>query len=200
MPVILDVAADAGTPALLLRPWLAADMPDLLAAVACEYPQGGLWSHPGVDVPGPGRWTGPRSSGEAALWLAGQDRGWRDGDWLAFAVLDAAQNRAVGHVGLKNRDGGRVGTGGRGEISYWTAPAARGRGIAPAAVRAVTAWAFATFGPARLPAIMLVHDLDNLASCRVAAKSGYPFRELSPASPPRWFTDGHIHLAAAATR
>jgi hypothetical protein len=44
---------------------------------------------------------------------------------------------------------------------------------------------------------LLVHDLDNLASCRVAGKSGYPFRELSPAKPPLWFTDGHIHFAAA---
>jgi RimJ/RimL family protein N-acetyltransferase len=65
-------------------------------------------------------------------------------------------------------------------------------------VRAVTHWAFTTFGAARLPRIMLVHDVDNLASCRVAAKSGYPFREVSPARPPYWFTDGHIHLAEAS--
>jgi hypothetical protein len=47
---------------------------------------------------------------------------------------------------------------------------------------------------------MLVHDVDNPASCRVALKSGYPFRELSPANPPYWFTDGHIHLAEATDR
>jgi RimJ/RimL family protein N-acetyltransferase len=113
-------------------------------------------------------------------------------------VLGAAQDRVVGHVGLKNRDGGQVGSGARGEISYWTAADARGRGIASAAVRAVTHWAFTTFGADRLPAVMLVHDLDNPASCRVAAKSGYPFREVSPANPPFWLTDSHIHLAEAA--
>jgi hypothetical protein len=55
----------------------------------------------------------------------------------------------------------------------------------------VTDWAFRNFGGEHLPCIMLVHDVDNLASCRVALKSGYPFRELSPAKPPYWFTDGH---------
>jgi RimJ/RimL family protein N-acetyltransferase len=187
-------------PALRVRRWLAADMPDLLAAMAGEYPKRGLWSHPDVDVPGPKRWSGPRNCQEAALWLSGQDRGWECGDWLTFAVLDVLQNRAVGHVGLKNRDGGKVGIGERDEISYWTAAAARGRGIAPAAVRAVTAWAFGSFGAERLSRIMLVHDVDNPASCRVAAKSGYPFHELSPANPPYWFTDGHIHLAEATDR
>jgi RimJ/RimL family protein N-acetyltransferase len=74
----------------------------------------------------------------------------------------------------------------------------RGRGIASAAVRAVTGWAFDHFGADRLPRIMLVHDVDNRASCRVAVKSGYPFERLSPASPPLWFT-GHIHAAASLT-
>jgi RimJ/RimL family protein N-acetyltransferase len=175
-------------------------MPDLLAAMAREYPERGLRPHPDLDVPGTQRWSGPRNDQEAAIWLSGQDRGWECGDWLTFAVLDVSQNRAVGQVGLMNRDGGRIGIGERGEISYWTAADARGRGIAPAAVRAVTAWAFSSFGAERLPRIMLVHDLDNPASCRVAAKSGYQFHELSPANPPSWFTDGHIHLAEATAR
>lgn len=197
---MLDIAADGRRPALRVRRWLGVDMPDLLAAMAREYPERGLWSHPDVAVPGPQPWSGPRNEHEAARWLSGQQRGWERGDWLTFAVLDAMQSRAVGHVGLKNRDGGQVGGGGCGEISYWTAADARGRGIAPAAVRAVTQWAFSSFGADRLPRIMLVHDLDNPASCRVAAKSGYPFSEHSPANPPYWLTDGHIHLAEATAR
>ncbi|HUB41760.1 MAG TPA: GNAT family N-acetyltransferase [Streptosporangiaceae bacterium] len=200
MTVALDVAADGDRPALRLRPWRAADMPDLLAAMALEYPSRGLASHPDIKVPGPPRWSGPRNDEEAALWLSGQQRGWAVGDWLTFAVLDAVQNTVVGHVALKNRDGGKVGTGERGEIGYWTAADARGRGIAPAALRAVTDWAFSNFGADGLPRIMLVHDLDNLASCRVALTGGYPFHELSPAKPPYWFTDGHIHLAEAPAR
>lgn len=198
MTVALDIAADGVRPALRLRPWLAADMPGLLNAMARDYPERGLWSHPDVDVPDSESWTGPRDHQEAALWLAGQERGWRGGDWLTFAVLVASADRVVGHVALKNRDGGQVGTGERGEISYWTAVDARGCGIAPAAVRMVTDWAFENFGADGLPRIMLVHDVDNQASCRVAEKSGYPFRELSPANPPYWFTDGHIHVAEAS--
>jgi len=197
MAVVLEIAADRHRPALRVRPWLAADMPELLAAMVREYPERGLWSHPDVDVPGQQLWTGPRNDVEADLWLSGQQRGWDRGDWLTFAVLDASQAKAVGHVGLKNRDGGQVGIGEWGEISYWTAADARGRGIAPAAVRAVTAWAFSSFGAERLPRVMLVHDVGDPASCRVAAKSGYPFHEFSSANPPYWFTDGHIHLAEA---
>ena len=200
MTIVLNIAAATGRPALCARPWRAADMPGLLAAMAIEYPRRGLWSHPDVDVPGPQHWSGPRTEEEAALWLSGQERGWDRGDWLTFAVLDAAAGNVAGHVGLKNRDGGKVGTGERGEVGFWTAPDARGRGIAPAAVRAVTDWAFSTFGADGLPHIMLVHDVDNPASCRVAAKSGYPFQQDSPANPPCWLTDGHIHVADAMTR
>jgi RimJ/RimL family protein N-acetyltransferase len=201
--VVLDIAACGDRPALLARPWLPEDMPDVLAAMALEDPEGdpwkgGPWTHPGVRVSGPHGRTRPRGGEEAALWLSGQERGWRDGDFLAFAVVDASQGRGVGQVALWNRDGGQVGVGESGEIGYWIAADARGRGIAPAVVRAVTHWAFTSFGADRLPRIMLVHDVDNLASCRVAAKSGYPFRELSPANPPYWFTDGHIHLAEAS--
>jgi RimJ/RimL family protein N-acetyltransferase len=195
--VVMDIAPANDRPPLRVRPWLAADMEGLVAAMVREYPSRGIWSHPDVDVPGPQHWTGPRNADEAVLWLSGQERGWKGGDWLTFAVLDAEEDTVVGHVGLKNRDGGQVGAGGRGEIGFWTAADARGRGIAPAALRAVTDWAFRHFGAGRLPGIMLVHDLDNPASCRVAAKGGYPFRELSPANPPFWFTDGHIHLAEA---
>ena len=201
MTVVLDVAANGDQPALRLRPWCAADIPGLLAALAPEDPA--RWPgrfHPDVDVPEAQRWRGPRNDEEAIAWLSGQEHGWACRDWLTFAVLDAPRNMVVGHVGLWNRDGGQVGTGQRGEIGYWTAADARRRGIAPAAVRAVTDWAFSNFGAAGLPRIMLVHDVDNPASCRVALKSGYPFLELSPASPPDWFTDGHIHLAEATVR
>lgn len=189
MTVSLTVAAEGRTPALLLRPWQVTDMPGLLAA-SC-----GLRAEPGI-AGGPGRWTVPRDEDEAATWLADRDHGWHSGDWLTLAVLDQ-HARAVGQVGLKNRAGGRIGDGGFGEIGYWTAADARGLGIAPAAVRAMTRWAFDWFSPDCLPLIMLVHDLDNPASCRVAEKSGYEFRELSPANPPFWHTAGHVHVASS---
>jgi len=190
MAVVLKIAAAGEQPELCVRPWLVVDMPELLAAMNRERPEGGPLSHRPSGL-------GPRNEEEAIRWLSGQEHGWAAGDWLTFAVLDAPRNRVVGHIGLMNRDGGQVGIGGPGEIGYWTAVDVRGCGIAPAAVRAVTRWAFSRFGAKGLPRIMLVHDVENAASCRVAVKSGYPFREFSPANPPHWFTDGHIHLAEA---
>jgi predicted enzyme related to lactoylglutathione lyase len=113
------------------------------------------------------RRAGPAGERDAARWLASQDRGWRDGDRLSFAVLradDAGGFVLAGNVGLKNREeAGRVGERETAEIGYWTAVAARGRGIAPAAVRAVTEWVFEAFAGARLRQVMLVHDVGNPA-------------------------------------
>ena len=158
MPVMspeLHVAAAGRRPGLWLRPWRAEDMPALVAEMGREYPIGGL--HPGPDQyperHAGRRWTGPTDDQDAVDWLASQDRGWAQGGWLTFAVLAEAADGyyLAGHVALKNRDDeGRLGQRETGEIGYWTAVEARGQGVAPAAVRAVTAWAFETFGPASL--------------------------------------------------
>jgi RimJ/RimL family protein N-acetyltransferase len=194
----LCVPAVSRQPALVLRPWRAADIPALAAEMSRKYLLGGMWSGRTALPGGAERRTGPTDERDAARWLASQDRGWRDGDRLSFAVLeadDAGGCVLAGNVGLKNRDeAGRIGERETAEIGYWTAVAARGRGIAPAAVRAVTDWVFDAFAGASLRQIMLVHDVGNPASCRVAEKAGYPFREPSPANPPHWFTDGHIHM------
>jgi RimJ/RimL family protein N-acetyltransferase len=188
----LRVPAVSRQPALILRPWRAADIPALAAEMSREYPTAGMWSRPGerpVRTAPPGRAarrTGSAGERDAARWLASQDRGWRDGDRLSFAVLEAGDaGRCVlaGNVGLKNRAGtGRIGERETAEIGYWTAVAARGRGVAPAAVRAVTDWVFDTFAGPSLRQIMLVHDVGNPASCRVAEKAGYPFQQFSPAN------------------
>jgi RimJ/RimL family protein N-acetyltransferase len=199
----LSVPAASRQPALILRPWQAGDIPALTAEMSRGYLMGGMWSAPderpfGTVPHGGAEVTRPMGERDAARWLASQDRGWHDGDRLCFAVLET--NEAGGcvlaaNVGLKNRHGaGRVGGRETAEIGYWTAIAARGRGIAPAAVRAMTQWAFDAFAGTSLRQIMLVHDVDNRASCRVAEKAGYPFHELSHANPPHWFEDGHIHM------
>ena len=189
MTVELRVPIAASRSALLLRPWLALDMAALAAEMDREYPARGLWP------------AGPRDEQDAVEWLASQDRGWENGGWLTFAVFEEAATSGyclAGHVGLKNREpGGRVGQEETAEISYWTAVRSRGRGVAPAAVRVVTAWAFDAFSAARMRQIMLVHDVANLASCRVADKAGYPFKQFSPANMPFWSTDGHIHMRLA---
>jgi len=206
----LRVPGVSRQPALILRPWAAADVPALAAEMSRGYLLGGMWSRPGerpfmAALPGGAeRRAGPAREDDAARWVASQDRGWRDGDRLCYAVLaadDAGGSVLAGNVGLKNREeAGRIGERETAEIGYWTAVAARDRGVAPAAVRAVTGWVFAAFAGSSLRQIMLVHDVDNPASCRVAEKAGYPFRELSPANPPYWLTDGHIHVRLVGNR
>lgn len=202
----LCVSAVRHQPAMILRPWRATDIPALAAEMSRDHLLGGMWSRRDerplrTVLRGGAERTGPMDK-RAARWLASEDRGWRDGDRLCFAVLevdDVGGCALAGNVGLKNREEtGRIGERETAEIGYWTAVAARGRGIAPAAVRAVTDWLFDAFAGTSLRQIMLVHDVDNPASCRVAEKGGYPFQEFSPANPPHWFADGHIHMRRAS--
>jgi RimJ/RimL family protein N-acetyltransferase len=199
----LCVPAAGRRPALILRPWRVADIPALAVEMSRDYLLGGMWPGPGErpfrTVPrGGAERTGPVGERDAERWIMSQDRGWRDGDRLCFAVLEAdgaGGSVLAGNVGLKNREeAGQVGERETAEVGYWTAVAARGRGVAPAAVRAVTDWVFDAFAGTGLRQVMLVHDVGNLASCRVAGKAGYPFLALSPANPPHWLTDGHIHM------
>ena len=57
MTVVLNIAAEGERPELCVRPWLAVDMPDFLAAMTREGPEGGPRSHPDVDGPGPRNWS-----------------------------------------------------------------------------------------------------------------------------------------------
>ena len=202
MAIKLHAVAEGRGSRLLLRPWLAADMGPLLQEMAREYPRRGLHPNFAVDDAVPG-FTGPTDEQNAVAWQESQDRGWRDGDWLSFAVLERDQSAAgyslVGSVALQgHRAGFPVEQGKVAEISYWTAVSARGRGIASAALQAVTAWAFGSFGASGLAKIKLLHDLDNFASCRVAEKSGYAFAEISPAQPSLGYPAAHLHVAHPA--
>ncbi|MBM0237448.1 GNAT family N-acetyltransferase [Micromonospora sp. ATA32] len=83
------------------------------------------------------------------------------------------------------------------EVGYWTAAPARGRGVAPRALEAVTGWAFTRFAAAGLTRLELLHQVDNPASCRVAEKAGYRFEEVLPARPP-FPRDGHRHVRSSS--
>jgi RimJ/RimL family protein N-acetyltransferase len=56
------------------------------------------------------------------------------------------------------------------ELGYVVAPAARGRGVATAMLRELTAWAFDVVGALR---VVLIVDVANPASERVAERCGY---------------------------
>ncbi|MFF2950550.1 GNAT family N-acetyltransferase [Kitasatospora sp. NPDC057965] len=128
---------------------------------------------------------------EAAGWLETQDRGRAEGSRYSFAVLE--RGVLVGNVVLKRGAPGGAGA----EVGYWTAAAARGRGVAPRALAALTGWAWETFAADGLVRLDLFHEGDNAASCRVAEKAGYPFEALVPAAPPQYPLDGHWHSRPA---
>lgn len=103
-----------------------------------------------------------RTRDQALAWL-GDRRGPGRVEW---AARDAATGTLVGRVGLHTIDEEQRCA----EIGYAVAAGRRGRGLARAMVDAVTAYAFAAMGLAR---VTLVHAVGNSASCAVARACGY---------------------------
>lgn len=98
-------------------------------------------------------------------WLGLYATGRREGTREGFAAFDG-DGRFVGlglAFGIDRAEG-------EAELGYMVAPAARGRGVGTAILRALTDWAFADLGVQRL---RLVVDVENPASLRVAERSGY---------------------------
>ncbi len=134
-----------------LRPWRSDDVDDVLAALLD--PDTMLWN---------AAWVQSRQ--DAAAWL-GRRQDWSAGDHASWAVEDAG-GALVGSVSLHSIDRDQNDA----EIGYWTIPAARGRGVAAAAVVAACRWGFAALPVDR---IELCHAVENRASGRVAEKAGF---------------------------
>ena len=94
---------------------------------------------------------------------------------MAIAAWDRGQ-RAEFLVEADDVRLGRVGLGLAGsnaaQIGYWLDPAARGRGVATAAVRALCGWGFERLG---LGLIEWRAEVGNTASRRVADRAGFRF-------------------------
>ena len=107
----------------------------------------------------------PTPPGFPRTWLARYDQGRRDGTSEAFAIVDDAD----GFLGCAMAFGIEADEG-KAELGYIVAPAARGRGVATAAIRLLTDWGFTERGLLRLE---LLISVDNVASIRVAERAGY---------------------------
>lgn len=107
----------------------------------------------------------PAPAGFARTWLDRYEAGERDGTCAGFAALDdAGRFLGIGVAPAIDATSGEV------ELGYIVASTARGRGIAEEILRQLTAWAFGEAGAQR---IVLVIDVENTASSRVAARAGY---------------------------
>jgi RimJ/RimL family protein N-acetyltransferase len=104
-------------------------------------------------------------------------RGWRDGVNIAFVVVDAESGELLGTTGLARLERQDDVA----EVGYWVKREARGRGVAPRAVRLVANWVLRDLGVGRLE---LQADVRNTASQRVAEKVGFR-REGQVPPPPR---------------
>ncbi|HST85856.1 MAG TPA: GNAT family N-acetyltransferase [Kineosporiaceae bacterium] len=137
---------------LVLRPWQASDV----AAVVTAYadPQIQRWHLQTKDEAAASHWIDQWK----VLWQNESNAGW--------AITDSVSGAVLGRMGLReiHLDEGRA------EAAYWVLPAARGRGVATAALQALTEWAFQEIGLHRLT---LVHSVHNAPSCRVALKTGF---------------------------
>ncbi|MER5416265.1 GNAT family N-acetyltransferase [Streptomyces virginiae] len=180
--VTLDAAATPTAPALVLRPWCVDDV----AALVEDSPDPGL-----------------RSEDDGLRWVRAQERGWAEGVRFGFAVLEpgpgpsaSSPARLVGNVVLKEVAPGKAAA----EVGYWTAARARGRGVAPRALEALTTWSLDAFRADGLERLELLHQVDNPASCRVAAKCGYAYDRTLAAAPPTYPLDGHLHVRRAPAR
>ena len=135
---------------LVLRPWADGDAGALLAAFADAEIQ--RWHARTVE-----------SEPEARALIARYRQAWRSETGAHWAITGPG---VLGRVALRAVDLGE----GRAEVAYWVAPAARGRGAAPRAAIALSAWALGELGLHRLD---LEHSVVNAASCRVAQKAGF---------------------------
>jgi RimJ/RimL family protein N-acetyltransferase len=173
--VVLEVPVSGRRPALLLRPWGRQDA----AALIDIYRDPVMRRSARNPV---------MTEQDAYRWLDAQRQGWADGGRLSFAVLDGETASVLGHVILKDYATGNDSA----EVGYWTAVAARNRGVASQAVEMLTTWAFESFTTAGLRCLELLHQQDNLASCRVAQKAGFALTGVLPADPPAFPADGHL--------
>ena len=135
---------------------------------------------------------------EARDVIQGRRADWAAGTGFSFAVLLADSGipgDLVGSVTVRGLDDAAV----SGEVGYWITAPARGRGIAARALDAVAGWAFGLPRQRPLEQLELLHSVGNLASCRVAQKTGFAFSAVLPPLPPDFPDDGHLHIRLAGS-
>lgn len=137
---------------VLLRPWTPDDANFVFAA--CQDPEIQRWT----TVPS------PYSLDDAIAYVTHVARDAWDNGGAVFAVVEAATGGVAGSIGSHEMRAGVA------HVGYWTAPAARGRGLTADALRTLSHWFLREAGAAR---VELVAQPENAASIRVAESAGF---------------------------
>jgi RimJ/RimL family protein N-acetyltransferase len=117
------------------------------------------------------RWTrvpDPYGERQAREWAVESARQHEAGEGLHLLVVDAADDRLLGSIGVHRIDREER----RCDVGYWLAREARGRGAMTRAVRLLSAWAFDALPVDR---IEITTDPRNAASRAVAERAGFRF-------------------------
>jgi RimJ/RimL family protein N-acetyltransferase len=138
---------------LRLRPWSLGDVPAVTAA--CQDPEISRWTvvpHEYTDQ-------------HATEFIATRDPERMAGRELALAIVDHGDT-LLGAIGMSNFDWSDH----RGEIGYWMARDARGRGLGTRAVRLLSRWAIDALA---LERVELLANPANEGSQRLAERAGF---------------------------
>jgi RimJ/RimL family protein N-acetyltransferase len=137
---------------LVLRPWADDDAATFLAA----------YDDPAIRQWHPRR---PADLDTTRAWFARYRRDWLDETGGHWAVTRDG-GEPIGRIAMRGFDfaDGLAG------CAYWVLPHARGAGVAPRALTALSEWGL---GPAGFHRLHLDHSTRNNASCRVATRAGF---------------------------
>ena len=139
---------------VILREFAARDIPMVLELSTDQY------------VPRIGSLPANASEQEARAWVIRQRRRLAEGIGYSSAIADAVSDRALGGIGLWLAGLSQ----GRATAGYFVNPSARGRGVAAAALRALTSFAWT---------IPVLHRIElyiepwNNGSVRTAERAGF---------------------------
>jgi RimJ/RimL family protein N-acetyltransferase len=152
---------------LLLRPWQPRDAEPVYRA--CQDPEIQRWT----TIPRP--YLREHAEGFVNAYT---EQSWVNGTAAPLGVFDAGTGELLGSNGLITLQSDYR----TGEIGYWTAPWARGRGVATAATRAVARWCLDQLGLRR---ISWRAEVGNHASRLVATRIGFRVEGILRAGAPR---------------
>lgn len=145
----------SGNEVISLRPYRIEDAPATYAAAItsmAEIQPFGPWCHPGLTLD------------DTRIWIEKQIQAFEALEAFEFAIV-GDDGEVLGGCGLNQIDQANR----RANLGYWVRTSATRRGVATAAIRQLSRWAFESTDLIRLEVVVSIR---NLASLRAAEKAG----------------------------